>query len=102
MAIKRQGPPMSAGATLKHWDFADLDLKQEEIVERLKVSLEHLSAVLNNKAPLSAELAAKIEEEFGISADVLMRVEIRHQLYTIRARQEGTRKAIIKQLGLTE
>ncbi|WP_444928318.1 HigA family addiction module antitoxin (plasmid) [Microbulbifer sp. TRSA002] len=84
MTIKREVAPMSAGATLKYWQFADLELTQEEIAKRLGVSRKHLSKVLNDQAPLSPALAVKIESEFNISAEVLMRVEVKHRLYRER------------------
>lgn len=75
-AFKREAPPKYAGAIRKYWEYSDLKLG--EIADRLQESVEYLSAVLKGNAQLSAELAAKIEKEFGISADELMRVEQRY------------------------
>lgn len=85
--INRQVAPMSAGATLKHIELADTDLSQEQIAEKLGITRKHLSAILNDRAPLTVPLALAVEREFGISADVLMRVEINHQLYVARQEQ---------------
>jgi addiction module HigA family antidote len=82
--IKRQVAPMSAGATLKHIELADTGLSQEQIADKLGITRKHLSAILNDRSPLTVPLALQIEREFGISADVLMRVEINHQLYVAR------------------
>ncbi|WP_299945877.1 HigA family addiction module antitoxin [uncultured Microbulbifer sp.] len=84
MAIKREVAPISAGATLKNWEFKELGLTQQEIADRLGISRKHLSELLNDKVPLSHELAVRIEEVFNISADVLMRVESKHRLYHAR------------------
>ncbi|MEX2964246.1 HigA family addiction module antitoxin [Microbulbifer sp. TYP-18] len=89
MTIKRKVAPMSAGATLKYWQFADLELSQDEIAKRLGISRKHLSEVLNDKAPLSEELAVRIEKVFGFSAKVLMRIEMDYRLYHIRERDDA-------------
>ena len=50
---------------------------KSEIIEALELSVTRaaLSAVLNERAHLSPEMALRIEKAFGVSMDTLMRMQ---------------------------
>lgn len=51
------------------------------------VTRQALSAVLSTKARLSAEMAIRFEQAFGIRADTMLRMQVAHDL--ARARSAG-------------
>lgn len=55
------------------------------------VSRQALSAVLNGRAALSAEMAIRFENAFGVSADTLCRMQVAHDLAQARAHADALR-----------
>lgn len=59
--------------------------------EKLGVTRQAMSGLLNGRAGLSAEMAIRFEKAFGLSADTLLRMQAAHDLVAARAK-EGTIK----------
>ena len=59
--------------------------------DRLGVTRPAMSDLLNARAGLSADMALRFENAFGVSADTLMRMQAAHDL--ARAREKGVRVA---------
>jgi addiction module HigA family antidote len=57
------------------------------LAERLHVTRQAASNLLNGNAGLSAEMAIRFEKAFGIKADTLMRMQAAHELAEARARE---------------
>lgn len=55
--------------------------------ERLHVTRQAMSNLLNGHAGLSAEMAIRFEKAFGLKADTLMRMQAAHELATARAHE---------------
>lgn len=60
-------------------------LSVTEAAERLHVTRQAMSNLLNGKAGLSAEMAIRFEKEFGLRAETLMRMQVAHELAQARA-----------------
>jgi addiction module HigA family antidote len=58
------------------------------LADRLHVTRQAASNLLNGNAGLSAEMAIRFEKAFGIRADTLMRMQAAHALAEARAREE--------------
>ncbi len=56
------------------------------LAERLRVTRQAASNLLNGKGGLSAEMAIRFEKAFGLKADTLMRLQASHELAQARAR----------------
>ena len=56
--------------------------------ERLGVTRQALSALLNGRAGLSPEMAIRFEKLFGLGADTLIRMQANHDLRIARARAD--------------
>ena len=54
------------------------------LAEHLGVSRQALSALLNGKANLSAEMAIRFERAFGVRADTLLKMQTAYDLATAR------------------
>lgn len=53
--------------------------------EKLKVTRQAMSNLLNGRSGLSADMAIRFEKAFGVQADTMMRMQARYDL--TRARQ---------------
>lgn len=77
--------PAHAGELVSEW--LD-DLKEEgqaititELAERIQITRPLLSKIINGKAPVTANIALRLHDVLGISADLLMRVQSKHSLW---------------------
>ncbi|KAA0599918.1 HigA family addiction module antidote protein, partial [Escherichia coli] len=52
-----------------------------ELAERIQVTRVLLSRIINGKAPITADVALRLQDALGISADLLMRVQSKHSLW---------------------
>lgn len=55
--------------------------------EKLHVTRQAMSNLLNSKAGLSAEMAIRFEKAFGVRADTLLRMQVAHDLAQVRAHE---------------
>lgn len=58
------------------------------LAERLHVTRQAASNLLNGNAGLSAEMAIRFEKAFGVRADTLMRMQAAHELAAARTRED--------------
>lgn len=56
-----------------------------DLAERLGVTRQAMSGLLNGRAGLSAEMAIRFEMAFGLSAETLVRMQAAHDLALARA-----------------
>ena len=61
------------------------------LAERLHVTRQAASNLLNGNAGLSAEMAIRFEKAFDVKADTLMRMQAAYELAEARAREDGIR-----------
>ena len=71
----RMKKPVHPGRFVKHEIIEALDLSVTGAARALGVTRAALSAVLNERARLSPEMALRIEKAFGVSMDTLMRMQ---------------------------
>ncbi|NEW99992.1 HigA family addiction module antitoxin [Rhodopseudomonas sp. BR0G17] len=71
----RMKSPVHPGSFVKHEIIEPLRLSVTEAAKVLGVTRPALSAVLNERASLSPEMALRIEKAFGVSMDTLMRMQ---------------------------
>lgn len=84
MALNRQNKIKisyltSAADTLKE-TMEFYNVSQTELPKHLNISQKHVSDILNRKKFLSTELALKIEVVTGISANLLLNLDLNYQL----------------------
>lgn len=63
-------------------------LNVTEVAERLHVTRQAMSNLLNGKAGLSAEMAIRFEKAFGVKAETMTRMQAAHELAQARARED--------------
>ena len=72
--------PAHPGGFVKHEVLKPLGLSVTEAADALGVTRPALSALLNERAHLSPEMALRIEKAFGVSMETLMRMQARYEL----------------------
>ncbi len=71
----RMKNPAHPGGFVKHEIIEPLGLSVTGAAEVLGVTRAALSALLNERAHLSPEMALRLEKAFGVSMDTLMRMQ---------------------------
>ncbi len=74
------------GAWLKDEIVGPSGLSVTDLASRLGISRAALSALLNARANLSAEMAIRFEQAFGLSADTLLRMQSSHDIAEARTK----------------
>ena len=82
----RMKSPAHPGGFVRHEIIEALDLTVTGAAMALGVTRAALSAVLNERARLSPEMALRIEKAFGVSMDTLMRMQNSYDIAQARTR----------------
>lgn len=83
----RMKNPAHPGGFVKSEIIEALDLSITGAARVLGVTRPALSAVLNERAALSPEMALRIEKAFGVSMDTLMRMQNSYDIAQTRKRE---------------
>jgi addiction module HigA family antidote len=78
--------PAHPGGFVKSEIIEALDLSVTSAAQVLGVTRAALSAVLNERAHLSPEMALRVEKAFGVSMDTLMRMQNSYDIAQARKR----------------
>jgi addiction module HigA family antidote len=83
---KRLSPnnPPHPGEILREFGFEPLGLTVTAAVEALGISRKTLSAILNGRAGINAEMALRLGEAFNTSPESWLHHQIRHDLWLVR------------------
>jgi antitoxin HigA-1 len=76
----RMKSPAHPGGFVKHEIIEPHGLSVTDAARILGVTRLALSALLNERATLSPEMALRIEEAFGVSMNTLMRIQNSHDI----------------------
>ncbi len=81
--------PAHPGEILKEDVLAPMGLTVKRAAEILGVGRPALSAVLNGRASLSPEMAIRVEKAFGVSMDLLLKVQLQYDIARARKAAKG-------------
>ncbi len=79
--------PVHPGGFVKSEVIQPLGLSVTDAAQALGVTRAALSALLNERAHLSPEMALRLEKAFGVSMDTLMRMQNSYDVARTRARE---------------
>ena len=82
----RMKNPAHPGGFVRSEIVEALDLSVTDAAKALGVTRPALSALLNERAALSPEMALRIEKAFGVSMDTLMRMQNSYDIAQARRR----------------
>ena len=83
----RLNSPAHPGGFLKTEIIEPLRLSVTRAAQVLGVTRPALSALLNERAALSPEMALRVEKAFNVSMDTLMRMQNSHDIAQMRKRE---------------
>ena len=83
--------PSHPGEFVRMEMIEELGLNVTQAAETLGVRRATLSDLLNGNAALSPEMALRIEKAFGVSMDMLLRMQAWHDASRMRARADDIR-----------
>ncbi len=83
----RMKNPAHPGGFVKTEIIEPLGLSVTDAAQALGVTRPALSALLNERAHLSPEMALRIEKAFGVSMDTLMRMQNSYDIARTRKRE---------------
>jgi antitoxin HigA-1 len=66
-------------------------LSVTDVAQHLGVTRQAMSALLNSRAGLSADMAIRFEKAFGVKADTLLWMQTAYELAQARARENEIR-----------
>ena len=96
MAIKLHASfAVHPGAWLRSEIVAPRGLSVSTIAEKLGVSRQAMSSLLNGRAGISAEMAIRFEKAFGLRAETLMRMQATHDLAQARRHEKAIKVEMI-------
>ena len=87
MTDLRMKSPSHPGAFIKFEIIEPLELTVTAAAQALGVTRAALSALLNERASLSPEMALRMEKAFGVSMDTLMRMQNSYDIAQTRKRE---------------
>ena len=67
--------PMHPGEVLREDILPALRMSKSEVAEALGISRQHLTDILNEKKPVSAEVAVRFGKAFGDGTDIWLRMQ---------------------------
>lgn len=77
----RNRKPTHPGATLRYEYLEPLGLTITALAERLRVSRKHLSAVLNERANVTPDMALRLARAFNTTPDLWLNLQKGHDLW---------------------
>ena len=82
--MKTMHNPPHPGEILRELCFEPLGITVTEAAEALGVSRKTLSAILNGRAGITAEMALRLGEAFNTSPESWLHHQIQHDLWMVR------------------
>jgi addiction module HigA family antidote len=95
----RMKNPAHPGGFVKSEIIEALGLSVTDAAQVLGVTRPALSALLNERARLSPEMAIRIEKAFGVSMDTLMRMQNSYDIAQTRQREGAIKVAPFHRVG---
>jgi len=94
-------PPVHPGAILREDILKEIKLSVTKAAENLQVSRKQLSEVVNEGAAISAEMAVRLEDAFGVSAEFWLDMQKAYDIWKVKhsGRVHGIRRIPLEPIG---
>jgi addiction module HigA family antidote len=93
--------PPHPGETLKEDILPELGLSVTEAASQLGVSRAALSRVINGRAAISAEMAIRLSQWLGGSAETWLRAQLQYDLWQAQAKTRAAVKPAVRHPAVT-
>ena len=88
MMIKIERRPTHPGAILREDTLPEINLSADELADLLGISRQNFNEILNERAPVTADIAHRFGRAFGMSPDIWLRMQQAVDLYDTQAENE--------------
>ncbi len=89
MNAKKERRPTHPGAVLREDTLPEIGLSAAELAAALGVSHQVLDEILNERAPITPDIAHRIGRAFGMSPDIWLRMQQAVDLYDAKIENEA-------------
>ena len=94
--MKRNLPPVHPGEILREDYIKERNLTVTEVAKGLGVARANLSAIVNERAGISPELAVKLSEAFGNTAQFWVNLQKNYELWNA---EKKVNRSVIRHFG---
>jgi addiction module HigA family antidote len=77
-------PPVHPGAILREDILKEMKLSITKTAQNLQVSRKQLSEIVNEGAAISAEMAVRLEDAFGVAAEFWLDMQKAYDIWKIK------------------
>ena len=77
--------PVHPGAILREDILKEMNLPITKAAAGLEISRKQLSEIVNEKAAISAEMAVRLEQGFGVSAEFWLDLQKKYDIWKIQS-----------------
>jgi addiction module HigA family antidote len=88
MSIKRNRRPTHPGAVLREDTLPEVNLSADELADALGIARKNFTEILNERAPVTADIAHRLGRAFGMSPDIWLRMQQAVDLYDTQMENE--------------
>ena len=96
MSVKIERRPTHPGAVLREDTLPELNLSADELADAIGISRQNFSEILNEHAPITADIAHRLGRAFGMSPDIWLRMQQAVDLYDMQIENEAIYSRIEK------
>jgi antitoxin HigA-1 len=83
--MKQSMKPAHPGAILREDILKEMNLTISKTAEALQVSRKQLSKIVNENAGISADMALRLEQGFGVEAQFWLDLQSKYDLWKIKS-----------------
>jgi len=91
--MKRTRPPTHPGAIIKYDYLEPLSLSVAKLAEHLGVSRVTVSKIVNERAPVTPEMALRLARVFDTTPELWLSLQQEHDLWHIQYHSKGWQEA---------
>jgi len=88
MPIKIERRPTHPGAILREDTLPEINLSADKLADALGVPRSKFNEILNERAPVTADIAHRLGRAFGMSPDIWLRMQQAVDLYDAQKANE--------------
>jgi addiction module HigA family antidote len=96
--MKQKMKPVHPGAILREDILREMKVSITKAAEALDVSRKQLSEVINENASISPEMAVRLEQGFGVSAEFWLDLQKKYDIWKV----ESSGKVRIRRIKLSD
>jgi addiction module HigA family antidote len=86
--------PAHPGDILKEMYIAPLGVTVTKVAEALGVTRKHVSAIVNGRAPVTADMAVRLAGVFGTEPEIWVNLQAQYDLWLVRQQAKPKVKSL--------